>query len=726
MKKILLNMIAIASTCCCLFKGAKNIGNKNVLEDKINVCPETEKLDEQFPDENRLGASPLRAITDPAEYPQYGDLDHEDDKFGSGQTIDPKWGEITGFINKNDGYEQFLTGCSYLDCDWYTFRTSEYRTYRIDFDTPSRTKSYVLKIYRYASADRNGIHLTLLKTMKGDCSDYFVANKVGTYYFQVSCANADDVVENGKYVIFYEDIKIDDPFELTQINKAKYKMAIWENDYIPECVDRWNGKKSQQYYKRRAAYNGEQITGTSEPIFQCANGTRFLDSVIYIWGKQELVALSKILNEIKVKVDEKFYNRNITSINLSLSTDCTSLVIGIVSLGLSESFVFASSIFGGVGILITLVSLINTISSTLAQDNNLSEFRDFINNLSEGCYWITEHNIEDAVICIPRYSYVTHTTTTKDRTLTEVRCWNFTYIEPDTTYREYYDFRDYSISNYQTIKNHVNETYHGKITPFKNGKAFMDHFGLNLYDYIDQDSLNLLDVSFVGNEPLYEQQLVFNSENNFVRYAKVNFQTGGDTIFFTRAGRSTKIEIYDEYENNLYKTQQGGGFGGNAFCSFNVTPYVTYLIKVTMTSYNQNIAETCYLDAIQSMTYDNNWNYKIPTKYSDIGFIDGGPIEGAFEFTKNKSTIIRLSASQTGNYLISTYYSELYHLIPLELNGSHNWGYYHRCDTGVLNVDNLNVDEEIPYMIVVARNDRIADIPSTGNLRSFGMMVMPR
>ena len=728
MKKMFLNLIAIASTCCCLFKGAKNISNKNVFDTQINNQIEAERLDDKDAVERLEGEKPLKALTDPPEYPQYINLDRKDDHFGGGQVIDPKWGEITGTISLYSGWDQFWFGGGALDEDWYTIHTIEYRKYRIDFDTPSRTNCYALSIYKIkgmATAESSG--LQLITTIRGDSSVTVDLQETGTYYFRVTCDNENNVVENGNYTIFYNDIKVDTSFSLNSYNKTQYKMAIWQNDFIPRGVNRWSPGNCQEFYYYHSAGTNPTSRGDANMIYNLASDERVLDSVIYIWGTEEIDILLQVLRKIEAKVEADFRNQQILSATASVCNDASGLIISIVGTALSETFKFASNVLTGVGIFMTVVSLINGLSGLLSRSNYLVDLKSFIDILSTSCHWVSQHNIEDAVICIPRYSYFTMSVTVKDRAATQRKYWNFTYVEPDESYREYYDFMDDSITNYQTAyHNNVPETYHGRITAFKSGREFMQFFGKNIDDYFDPNSPAAADVTSVTNEPLYEKQLTFNKDNGFIRYAKVKFQTGGSTLFFTRGGRSTTIQIYNENMSTLYVSKKGGGFGGNALCSYYVSPNVTYLVKVTMTTNNQEVQERAYLDAIQSKTYDNSWNYKIPTSYSDIGHIAGAPFEGFFEFTKNRSTIIMFTAEHTGNYLFSTHYSDVYHLIPLSLDGANNWGYYHRCDTGTLNADYIPVDEEIPYLIVVARNDRFADVPSSGALHSFGMLIVER
>ena len=734
MKKILLNMIAIASTCCCLFKGAKNISNKKVLDNQNNTYLEAERLDAKFSVEKEIGKEidrgidlePVKGVTDPSPYPEYINGGTGDDKMEGAQKIDPKWGKITGNIVTYNGWEQFWLNVGSIDQDWYTLQTVEHREYSITFDTPSLTNSYVLRIYKVRGTGTSN-ELRLIKEYKGDTVTTLTVNEVGTYYLQVTCTNKKDIAKNRNYEIIYNDIKTNEPFVLNEQNKATYKMALWENDYIPRNVNRWNNNDKQCIYNYHSDGTNQTVSGDDDYIFHSPNGERILDSVLYIWGNEEIDATLKLLKKIDQEVKRDFKNQQILDASVSVANDGIGLFLTIVGTLTEETYPFWESLSGAVGVIATVVCFANGLLNLIFPDDSASKLQSFIDILSSACYWVSTYHIENAVICIPRYTYYSFVTSNSGRTGGITEYWNFTYAVEDEMYKEFYDFTaESSITNYQTYNN-GNKTFHGKITPFATGEDFLNFFGLDISDYIDLDSYIFAEEYYVTNEPLYEKQLSFDRYNDYTQYAKVKFQNSGSTLFFTRSSLNTRVELYDEYLSTRYASNRGDGYEGNGMFSYNVTANKSYIVKVSMIVPDGEIAMGwAALDIIQGVTYKNNYIFTSPQEYSDIAQIVGGPFEGFAEFATNRSTIMSFIPEQSGEYLISTHYTEDYHLIPISMGDFNSWECDHQYGTGTLNADYIHLDANVPCLIVVARNDRSVEVPSSGALHSFGMLICNR
>ena len=279
------------------------------MENQNNTYLEAEGLDAKFSIEKEIGKEidlePIRGLTDPAEYPQYVQNEFDNDKISGAQPVDPKWGEITGTINTHSGWDQFWFGIGSIDQDWYKFQTKENRKYRIDFDTPSTTNGYVLTIYKAWKEGLKEADLKTVKTLRGDKSVTININETGTFYFKVTVSSKDYIVKNGYYKILYNDVKEETSFSLSDSNKAEYKMAVWENDFIPSNVNRWSNSNKQSFYSYYSDGTNTTVSGQNDYLFHVTGGERILDSVLYIWGNEELNIVLEILEIIDEKVKKR-------------------------------------------------------------------------------------------------------------------------------------------------------------------------------------------------------------------------------------------------------------------------------------------------------------------------------------------------------------------------------------------------------------------------------------
>lgn len=640
------------------------------------------------------------------------------------QVVNDYSGRIIGKISKSG---------KKIDQDWFKFKTKQCRKYSFDLTMPN--DSHYIEIYKSETGENSIDQLKSIRKID-QYNSYYVNLMPGTYFLKITCSNLAAVSTLRTYDIYYRDSKVDDKLQLNEETKLKYRTAIWESDFIPTNVKRWDGSSCLFHsFSVNASGNNATINhnGDGDPIFVWANGqNRYLDSVIYVWGKNEIKDLLTMLQKVDGKLRSDFNNDTKLSATASFKEDAWGFVISLVGDITETTIPFISSCCTVFGYATAIASIFSSIFSGVNPAMYKRDLGIFVTQIMDAAYWVSEYNI-DAVLCIPRYSYHSFSSSASGATgsssasASTADYWNFTYAIDDDVYKPFYDFKESFISSYQTYNyNNSSETLHGKITPFKNGRELCEYTGID-YDEIIGDRPEIPDFAdTLNDEPLYERKLEFNRKNNFTDYAKIKFNYSGSTLFFTRGEVGTKIEIFDEGLNILHASKRGGGYKDNAFFSFNVDANYTYLIKISMLSESQYGKDWACLTVIQAMTYIDNFIFDEPHQYSDLGQIIGVPFEGFFEFAQNKSTVVSFVPEFTGGYLFSTHYAENHHLIPISLGDYGTWEYYHSSGSGTLYADYVDLFEGVPCLIVVARDNRSAEVPPSGSLHSFGMLIDSR
>ena len=188
-------------------------------------------------------------------------------------------------------------------------------TYRFTFDAPNNF--YHLSVFKYACtipAEMTETDLNLLFELNNGEVDRRLYTP-GTYYVKITCPASRVSDEN--YLAEAVASKTNNYFPLYKKSMKDYKAAIWENDYIPDTIEnRWDTNTHELCGVDTYPISGAHKTGYFDPIFkgpieyQVQKLNRMmLDSVIYVWGHDELEMLAGALQQLQVAIRQLRLNQ---------------------------------------------------------------------------------------------------------------------------------------------------------------------------------------------------------------------------------------------------------------------------------------------------------------------------------------------------------------------------------------------------------------------------------
>lgn len=403
-----------------------------------------------------------------------------------------------------------------MDEDWFKLPLKRTHNYIFNFDLQYHIPGYHCEISKY----RGDYDPSEVICRVNDGLPIEIELNPGTYYFRIYADEKDQILKDNKY-----QLKIDasDPEEHdVQLypENGKEGVALWESDLKPDQVNRW-GRPSQDLWSIQVTggpynpYNDDYNRGYWDPLYQLDDV--YLDSVVYLWGKNNLDTLHEILSITTDRVDDAMkaqaqneYETVLYEQYFWLACDggCYLLDCGTTMSSVSGSTSKFAKVLDKIA---TVVGLFSDVYSVCTDVANLIMLRPdsldraylsaFLGGLKASANLKGVEYI-NRCLCIPRYAYVEYY---NDGAVINHSgyTWKTTHAVRDTAYCEDYIFDKDFISNWQSI--HIgseDKSYHGKVSTFDSINS--------LNDYTNNSALMLADQY---NEAVQQAIADYNTEH---------------------------------------------------------------------------------------------------------------------------------------------------------------------------------------------------------------------
>ncbi len=403
--------------------------------------------------------------------PIYTDNEHGDGKISKANKVG-EYGKIQATLDIKSGWTQFWNGIGERDEDYYRFTLSDQKTMYFNYSGPA---NYYLRLLRYAKNEE------YICTSLGSFSIELIP---ATYYVHVYTNDKADITED-QYEIYYYGIRNSNlqDLALTEGCKKEYGMAIWENEKYPLNSSRWRSASTTLKYRMEPRRGSDVNNGYVDPLFwedeskETLTDEVFLDSIVYIWGKDILSELSDKLKEIREGLRKAIYEEKVKEIRAEYEEETIngvkSLVINIIG-----------ELTGGITYTILsytfeVGSIIGAFILSFIADVDYEEaIKDFnigywFGSLSQACY---DCSILDGVLRLPKYYYLEKKKGVIGNSTLKTTSWKriSTYTPFGVDDHSVFLYQNDSISTYQTISE-TNKSYFGKITAFKNSQEFKNY-----------------------------------------------------------------------------------------------------------------------------------------------------------------------------------------------------------------------------------------------------------
>ena len=721
MKKLLGIVAAFAVSCLSRNFLTENLQTKNnsqinetfLIQEKVNAKVDYGNLIEK----------PIKQVEENF-YTDKSGID-DDNRYGATE-INAERSTIVAKICKHNWFETWVKGIGWIDVDFYTFSIRETYTYHFTFMAPNRGYYFTLFKYGDIANDKN---LVEKFTLNGNDNKDVKLNP-GTYYIKISTETESDIDNNTAYTLRVSrssNSNSQSAFLLNETNKSNYKMVLWENDLVPDNVNRWDPHDQLMY--QREVYNAKGVapkdTGFVDPVY--TQEGKYLDSVLYIWDKQ-------IIEKIGILLE---YTHN--AISSMLEANEADRVYKVdTSYNPWQGFAIdIASLFDEAGIS-TYLSLAQDCAEIVVFVNNLlydnvEDMVDltkynyglggFIVGIRAACDDLTKPNADpNEILCIPRYAHLKKTEEKIDLYSTDHNTfWSPTYDAADTAYTRLYRYKADRINVRQSINLLGIHEYHGKWTAFRNYDEIKNYTGLDYKNLISTYDPTFGEYNVVSaNQVIFEKKLHFNSANNHSQIHSVFYEEDETVQFFTRGELDTVIKLFDD-NMNLLVSNDNGGYDCNACIKYSLEAMKRYTIIVNMKTHNPNAEGWAMLDGISAMTITNDLVPNEPSTFDDIGEFVGTPFEFFLDTYVGKATVVKFVPEIPGAYYFSAFYRNNYHFFALSLTGTSTWNYDYAYGSGVLDMDWVDLWDGTPRLLVLVRDNKNEAIPS--NARGFGLMA---
>ena len=395
------------------------------------------------------------------------------------------------------------------DKDWFKFSTNERVKYKISFLAPNN--DYKLTIYKSRRLNQNNYDVVQRYSWrkKANASVFLTA---GTYYVCVSLENVDSYA-NSPYSLALSYTQTNKEFPIYYNNLKKFNAVVWENDYLPDNVgDRWKRTRFELHTLTMNTYLPHQEGYVDEIFYDSGLNTNktILDSVIYVWGHDELEMLTKALQTLQktLRQKEKELRRykEITADVVSIMGGALQLVLSGISIyngGVKETIAATSiddaSTIAGVGDNAKSVAeaICDLILGTIPTELDYFTVQDSALSLLIGC---CDGLVGDpkGVLCIPVYAQIKRETYV-DRGL-QIYEYQRSFVPFQRLYKSTNDesswptnkFKMNTISEHQYIHRVENDEivgtryYHGSLHSFTSADDLKDYIS---YDYIMEGNI---------------------------------------------------------------------------------------------------------------------------------------------------------------------------------------------------------------------------------------------
>ena len=286
--------------------------------------------------------------------------------------------------------------------DWFLFTVDVKSELVISFNQrPSN--SYLYEIYEFGSCP-NRIYSF---EEEGSVTSYLDVD-AGSYYIKVYCKISNNATQD-QYSITYVTSFVEKETSISWYGEET-KMLVWESDSIPTNINHWDGNYNLFYRGDEAEMNGYQDHlpdfGYLDPLYRRENDSVdtdavFLDSVMYMWDRDDLFAYGQFLNQLINEITQAMIDHENKPCTFKTWKIIIDGAIAVVSLCLS---------FGGANVPISLsvgVGLTGFVSYICglftSPQVSASETAILINNLTElkcDCFNANEHQ----AVAIPRHA----------------------------------------------------------------------------------------------------------------------------------------------------------------------------------------------------------------------------------------------------------------------------------------------------------------------------------
>ncbi len=393
---------------------------------------------------------------------QYTDNEHKDDKPSGATKINYQDGYITGKLNVNDGWTQFWNNVGERDEDYYRFTLPEKLKIYFLYYGP---KNYNMRILDYS--------LNFVCTSQ---SQITIELNPGTYYLHVYTNDKENITDQ-EYSIDYFCSRYSNTtnFLINDSTKSKYKMAIWENEVFPKNGVRYIKKEQTLKYRMTPRRGSIVNSGYVDPLYyideenQTLTDCVYLDSILYLWGKEEIKEIYTNINEMYVKTMKAIKEENAKDLIIEFVEDVNSTILSIVGF------------FPLVG---TTASIFSTTLSS--RSLMLSVYKCFFGpqKISDNQMWYTLGTINgilysalnssnDIVVKIPKYYFFKKVNGNVGDNSLKTTSWKLitTIFKGEFEKAETYVCSDTEINCSQNFNG---KTYHGNIIAFENKQKYAD------------------------------------------------------------------------------------------------------------------------------------------------------------------------------------------------------------------------------------------------------------
>lgn len=484
-----------------LTKG-NDVENLSSMSYMDNYIPQ-EKEEVEIEEENLIDENVSIFSLYSASNNQYTDNGHGDDKPTGATKIDYNYGTITGKLNKNDGWTQFWNGVGERDEDHFRFTLPEKLKMVFLYSGPS---NYNMRILNYAT-------LSFVCTSQ---SKIEIELNPGTYYLHIYTNETESIVDQN-YIINYSSSRISNQtsFLLTDSTKEKYKMALWENEIFPKNAVRYTKTEQTLKYIMKPRRGTTAVSGYVDPLFltnedkETLTNQVYLDSVLYAWGKNELLELHDELNKTYSAVKKAVEDKDIQDMKAEFIENTVSVIFTIAG--------FSKTLEKVVTITTTILTGKSFVESAYryffggvsSQELNELQIGHVLGIISSALTGASKGNL---VVKIPRYYYFKKVNGNVGNNTLKTYSWKLmsTFLKGDFDNDETYYFSSSTINYLQSFDN-IN--YHGNIIAFDNNQKYND--------YINGKGNG----TSLGNHTIHEYNNVKDSDaNNHILFCDCGYQ----------------------------------------------------------------------------------------------------------------------------------------------------------------------------------------------------------
>ena len=443
----------------------------------------------------------------------------------------PTEGVIRGELVLHSQNEMFSYAVSEIDNDWYRFSIYKKANYTFSFDTYNNGCFFEIRRFSNNSGSVPAYQVAhdLIYTSYRHRNYRTITLECGTYFIHVTAMEAANVDTYSLTYFHNANFGQEETITLNDDEFSQNHIIVWENENNPAGYYRWT--EPGQIVCHWTTENGNVINydGYVDPIYmedkQWVGDDAFaifdnrpdLDSIMYIGGHDELMAVHNIMENMLTEISDQCYIEHIREVELqarAIIKNCVMVAVEIVA-------TIGAAYTAGASTLLPIV--VNTVCEAISYGLLAYETAEAIcEAISFSCpsnYYVTREDMVTALtrisdvaeelathnngyLRIPRYRYFCQNTLTDDPVYpygtNEIRVANtFFTLSPSVQEKKYYRvFKEDNLT--------VSETQYIPAQNMNDGRVFKGKFR-RFSDYSDfWDKTNYviegsLDNSFVSD-----------------------------------------------------------------------------------------------------------------------------------------------------------------------------------------------------------------------------------